>query len=62
MPYAHKYANAAAEKGCLGAIRSFLPEENAMAALLRGGVSFARKDIEGLGGLLIDAEMRCFTI
>src|SRR5579862_2788962 len=60
MPYAHKYANAAAEKGVLGAIRSFLPEDNAMGALLRGGVSFARKDIEGLGGLLIDAEMKMF--
>lgn len=61
MPYAHKYANAAAELGVLGAIRSFLPEENALAALLKGGMSMARKDIEGLASLLIDAEMKMFA-
>lgn len=61
LPYAHKYANAAAELGVLGAIRSFLPEENAMAALLKGGMSLARKDVEGLAGLLIDAEMKMFA-
>ena len=61
MPYAHKYANAATEHGVLGAIRSFLPEENAFAALLSGGISLARKDIEGLAALLIDAEMKMFA-
>jgi hypothetical protein len=61
MPYAHKYANAAAELGVLGAIRSFLPEENAFGALLKGGMSLARKDIEGLASLLIDAEMKMFA-
>jgi len=61
MPYAHKYANAAAELGMLGAIRSFLPEENAFGAALKGGLSLARKDIEGLASLLIDAEMRMFA-
>jgi hypothetical protein len=61
MPYAHKYANAAAEHGILGALRSFLPQENALAALLRGGISVARKDIEGLAALLIDAEMKMFA-
>jgi hypothetical protein len=61
MPYAHKYANAAAELGMLGAIRSFLPEENAFGALLKGGFSLARKDIEGLASLLIDAEMKMFA-
>jgi len=61
MPYAHKYANAAAELGVFGAIRSFLPQENAFGALLKGGVSFARKDIEGLASLLIDAEMKMFA-
>src|ERR1700686_252811 len=39
MPYAHKYANAAAELGVLGAVRSFLPSDNAFGALLKGGVS-----------------------
>jgi hypothetical protein len=61
MPYAHKYANAAAEHGVLGAVRSFLPEDNAFGALLKGGISLARKDIEGLATLLIDAEMKMFA-
>jgi hypothetical protein len=61
LPYAHKYANAAAELGMLGAVRSFLPQENALGALLKGGMSLARKDVEGLAGLLIDAEMKMFT-
>jgi len=61
MPYAHKYANAAAERGVLEAVRSFLPEGNAFGALLRGGVSFARKDVEGLAELLVDAEMKMFA-
>jgi hypothetical protein len=61
LPYAHKYANAAAELGVLGAVRSFLPQENALGALLKGGVSLARKDVEGLAGLLIDAEMKMFA-
>jgi hypothetical protein len=61
MPYAHKYANAAAERGVLEAIRSFLPEGNALGALLRGGMSFARKDVEGLAELLVDAEMKMFA-
>jgi hypothetical protein len=61
MPYAHKYANAAAELGVLGALRSFLPEGNALGALFKGGMSLARKDIEGLANLLIDAEMKMFA-
>jgi hypothetical protein len=61
MPYAHKYANAATEHGVVGAIRSFLPEENALSALLSGGISLARKDIEGLAALLIDAELKMFS-
>jgi hypothetical protein len=61
MPYAHKYANAAAELGMLGAVRSFLPEENKLGALLKGGISLARQDVEGLARLLIDAEMKMFA-
>jgi hypothetical protein len=61
MPYAHKYANAATEHGVVGAVRSFLPEENAFAALLSGGISLARKDVAGLAELLIDAEMKMFS-
>jgi hypothetical protein len=61
MPYAHKYANAAAELGVLGALRSFLPAENALGAMIKGGVSLATKDMEGLVNLLIDAEMKMFA-
>src|SRR6185312_12822069 len=60
MPYAHKYANAVTEYGLAGALKSFLPEEGALAALIRGGVSIARKDVEGLAGMLIDSEMKMF--
>jgi hypothetical protein len=61
MPYAHKYANAATDHGVVGAVRSFLPNDNPLGALISGGVSLARKDIEGLAQLLIDAEMKMFS-
>jgi len=61
MPYAHKYANAVTEHGILGAIKRFLPEGGFMDAAMRGGMSLARKDIEGIATLLIDAEMKMFA-
>jgi len=60
MPYAHKYANAVTEHGMLGAVKRFLPDEGLMDAAIRGGASMAKKDIEGLTTLLIDAEMKMF--
>lgn len=60
MPYAHKYANAVTEDGMIGALKRFLPQEGVFNAVLRGGVSIARKDIEGITTLLIDAEMKMF--
>jgi hypothetical protein len=60
MPYAHKYANAVTEDGLVGAVRRFLPSEGLVDAAMRGGASVARKDIEGLTTLLIDAEMKMF--
>jgi hypothetical protein len=60
MPYAHKYANAVTEDGMLGAVRRFLPDEGLMDAAMRGGRSLAKKDIEGITTLLIDAEMKMF--
>ena len=60
MPYAHKYANAVTEDGPLGALKRFLPSEGLFDAALRGGVSLARKDVEGIATLLIDAEMKMF--
>jgi len=61
LPYAHKYSNAAAELGVLGAVRSFLPEDNPLGALVKGGVSLATKDVEGLANLLIGAELKMFA-
>jgi hypothetical protein len=60
MPYAHKYANAATEHGMVGALRKFLPEDGAIAAIFRGGVALASKDIEVILQLLVDAEMKMF--
>jgi hypothetical protein len=60
MPYAHKYANAVTEDGMLGSLKRFMPEEGPMNAALRGGMSLARNDIEGITTLLIDAEMKMF--
>ncbi len=60
MPYAHKYANAVTEHGMIEALRMFLPQEGAMAAMMKGGVALANKDIEAIMQLLIDAEMKMF--
>jgi hypothetical protein len=61
MPYAHKYANAVTEQGLLGALKSFLPNEGALGAALQGGTAVARKDIDTLARMLIDAEMKMFA-
>ena len=60
MPYAHKYANAMTDYGMLGAVKRFLPDEGLLDAAMRGGMSLAKKDIEGVTTLLIDAEMKMF--
>jgi len=60
MPYGVKYANAVTEHGALGALKMFLPQEGALGAILRGGVSVARREVKGLAELLIDAEMKMF--
>lgn len=60
MPYAHKYANAVTELGILGTLNKVLPEGGMVSGLLKGATSVARKDIEGLVGMLIDAEMKMF--
>jgi hypothetical protein len=60
MPYAHKYANAVTEKGMMGAVKGFLPDEGLVDAAMRGGKSLATRDIEGMMTLLIDAEMKMF--
>jgi hypothetical protein len=60
MPYAHKYANAVTEDGPIGALKRFLPSDGLLDAALRSGMSLAKKDVEGVGTLLVDAEMKMF--
>lgn len=60
MPYAHKYANAVTELGMMGALKKFLPDSGLLNAALLGGRAMARKDVEGIMTLLIDAEMKMF--
>lgn len=61
MPYAHKYANAVTELGMLGALRSFLPESGVLGTLIQGGKALATSDIESIGRMLVDAEMKMFA-
>jgi len=60
MPYAHKYANAATEDGIFGALKRFMPQQGILSTAIRGGMSLATKDVEGITKLLIDAEMKAF--
>jgi hypothetical protein len=60
MPYAHKYANAATEYGVIEGLRRLLPDTGAVNALLKGGAALAKKDVEALVQLLVDAEMKTF--
>jgi len=60
MPYAHKYANAVTEHGMTGALTKLLPSGSKIGALVKGGLSLARMDMENLAGMLIDAEMQMF--
>lgn len=60
MPYAHKYANAVTEDGMVNAIRRFLPQGGLLDTAIRGGSALARRDVEGIITLLIDAEMKMF--
>ena len=60
MPYAHKYANAATDYGMIGAVMHFMPDDGMLKTALRGGMSLARKDVEGLAKILVDMEMKMF--
>jgi hypothetical protein len=59
MPYAHKYNNAVAELGVLGALKKML-QGNILGTMARGGVALARKDYIEIMKLLIDVEMKMF--
>ncbi len=59
MPYAHKYNNAVAELGAIGALKKMLPGRF-VNTVARGGIALLRKDYIEIMKLLVDAEMRMF--
>jgi hypothetical protein len=59
MPYAHKYNNAVAELGVIGALQKVLPG-NVVSSITRGGLALLRKDFTSMMKLLIDTEMKMF--
>ena len=64
MPYAHKYANAVAEKGIFGAIKDTLLTDNTAAGVFsmvaQGSSSLFDKDMIKIMRLLVDMEMKTF--
>jgi hypothetical protein len=59
MPYAHKYNNAVAELGAIGALKKMLPG-SIVGTVARGGIALMRKDYIEIMKLLVDAEMKMF--
>ena len=64
MPYAHKYANAVAEKGIFGALKEFILTDNTAGNIIRmlakGGLTVFEKDMIQVMHLLVDMEMKMF--
>jgi len=64
MPYAHKYANAVAEKGIFGALTDVIIKDNTagdiVGMLTKGSLSFFEKDMIKVMQLLVDMEMKIF--
>jgi hypothetical protein len=64
MPYAHKYANAVAEKGIFGALRDTIMSDSSagdiVGMLAKGGSVLFEKDMIKVMQLLIDIEMKIF--
>lgn len=64
MPYAHKYANAVAEKGIFGAIKDTLLSGSSTGEIFRmltkGGATLFEKDMIKVMQMLVDLEMKIF--
>ena len=64
MPYAHKYANAVAEKGIFGALKDSIVSDSSagdiVGMLTKGGSVLFEKDMIKVMQLLIDIEMKIF--
>ena len=64
MPYAHKYANAVAEKGIFATLKDTILEDSSagdiVGMLTKGGLSLFEKDMLKVMQLLVDIEMKIF--
>jgi hypothetical protein len=64
LPYAHKYANAVAEKGIVGALVDCLAVKNStrnlVSMITHGGLVALKQDPFEVMRLLVDAEMKIF--
>lgn len=64
MPYAHKYANAVAEKGIFGAIKDIILADTNIgdigSMIKKGGASIFEKDLIKVMQILVDIEMKIF--
>jgi hypothetical protein len=64
MPYAHKYANAVAEKGIFGALKEFILADSSagdiFGMLAKGGLTLFEKDMTKVMQILVDMEMKMF--
>jgi hypothetical protein len=64
MPYAHKYANAVAEKGIFGALKDTIISDSSasdvVSILAKGGFSLFEKDMIKVAKILVDIEMKMF--
>jgi len=64
MPYAHKYANAVADKGIFGALKDTIIADSTagdvIGMLTKGGFSLFEKDMIRVSQLLVDIEMKMF--
>jgi len=64
MPYAHKYANAVAEKGIFGALNEYIlagsSASEIVGMVVKGGMSLFEQDMLKVMQLLVDMEMKIF--
>jgi hypothetical protein len=64
MPYAHKYANAVAEKGIFGALSEYIlagsSASDIVGMVVKGGMSLFEQDMLKVMQLLVDMEMKIF--
>ena len=64
MPYAHKYANAVAEKGIFGAIKDYILADSSAGDIIgmiaKGGMTLFEQNMLKVMQLLVDMEMKIF--